>query len=672
MTVQDVKTKAHSNRLRLQIPGNVRYALTVVLLLLLMNTLLRTVFLLYNTDQARAMTWTDILLGYSVGFRFDLATILIFNGIILLFLALPLAIHRRRSTYRICNILLVLANMPILVVNAIDVVYYSFAEKRLTHELFTTQSDFGSFKPSLLAEYWWLFLLFFTMTVVMYKVLNFFALRYVLQSESRPLSRRWLWSGTFVVCMYFGMNGGWQSNPLAISNAYVGESFFSGSMGLNSAYTILTAVDWQRQEAMRNIPEAEAIAVTRSMLKHPWDSEYLRTDYPLLRKTHFVEPERHYNVVFLIIESLNARDIGILNGAEKGKSLTPNLDTLARHARVYNRYFANGTRSVESLPALLNSIPDIFGRPTIGSHFINNTHYGLPMILGERGYETSFFCGSHNGTMGFDKYAAASGISQYFGMNEYPYSERDFDGYWGCADGPFMQWMAVKQQKMKEPFMSVLFTISNHHPFNLPKDAGPEISRLPVSRMQKTVKYTDQALGAYFQEVRKQAWSKNTIFIITGDHCFHEHSDPERTFVENFQVPLFLIGPEIEPGMDDRIGQHISIMPTLISHMRLRTLHASTGVSLLGEAPKGFAINNLMDVASLVQGDLALSSSFEKVHAVCHNEGRRWLKVYDGEVSDKKKLEMEYKLRCLFQVYHNTRIKNKLHYRPWHPISHVF
>ena len=119
--------------------------------------------------------------------------------------------------------------------------------------------------------------------------------------------------------------------------------------------------------------------------------------------------------------------------------------------------------------------------------------------------------------------------------------------------------------------MSVLFTISNHHPFNLPKDADPKIARMPVSKMQRTVRYTDQALGAYFKEVRKQAWSKNTIFIITGDHCFHEQSDPGRTFVENFQVPLFLIGPEIEPGMDDRIGQHISVMPTLISHMRLRT-----------------------------------------------------------------------------------------------------
>ncbi|MFN8396438.1 MAG: LTA synthase family protein [Bacteroidia bacterium] len=637
-----------------------------------LNALLRTVFLLYNTDQARAMSWMDIATGYTMGFQFDLATIVIFNGFILLFMALPLSLHRRRSTYKICNILLILANMPILVVNAIDVVYYSFAEKRLTHELFTTQSDFGSFKPAMLMEYWWLFMIFFVMVYVLYKILDRFARRMIRGDEMQPIGRRWLWAMLFVGCLYMGFQGGLRQGHLCVSKAYVGDSFFSGSMGLNSAYTILTAVDWQEQEVMQQVPEQEAVAVTRAMLRHSWDSPYLREDYPLLRQTRFMEPERHYNVVFLIVESLNARDVGILTGAPEGKSLTPNLDTLAQHARVFTRYFANGTRSVESLPALLNSIPDIFDRPTIGSHFMNNTHYGLPAMLSERGYETSFFCGSHNGTMGFDKYAKVSGIKQYFGMNEYPYSERDFDGYWGCADGPFAQWMATKQDEMQEPFMSVLFTISNHHPFNLPKSGADDLDKLPISRMQKTVAYTDRALGDYFKTVSKMPWYKNTIFIITGDHCFHEKSDPDRTFMENFHVPLFLMGPGIEPGMDDRIGQHVSVMPTLISHMRLHTLHASTGVSLLGDSPEPFAINNLMDVASIAQGDLALSASPNRLHAVCRNEGNNWVPQGFKDVPVEKQVELEYKLRCLFQAYHNARIKNKMQFRPAQVEDKVF
>jgi phosphoglycerol transferase MdoB-like AlkP superfamily enzyme len=615
------------------------------------------------------MSWADILLGYSVGFRFDLATILIFNGIILLFLVLPLSLHRRPGAIKICNILLIVANMPILFVNAVDVVYYSFAEKRLTHELFTTRSDFGSFKPSLLAEYWWLFLIFFFMVLGLYKLLNRLALRVFGDQEIRPLRMRWVWSLACIGFMGMGMHGGWQNDSLSISKAYVGDSFFSGTMGLNSAYTILSAVDWEQPEPMKNIPEAEAIAVTRGLLKHPWDGPYLREDYPLLRQASFAEPERHYNVVFLIIESLNARDVGILNGSDPTKSLTPNLDTLARHARVFTRYFANGTRSVESLPALLNSMPDIFDRPTIGSHYMNNVHYGLPAMLAERSYASSFFCGAHNGTMGFDKYSKISGIEDYYGMNEYPYSERDFDGYWGCADRPFMQWMAGKQDEMKEPFMSVLFSISNHHPFNLPQDHTEDIAALPVTRMQKTVKYTDRAIGDYFKTVMQQPWSKNTIFIVTGDHCFHEKSDPDRSFMENFHVPMFLIGPGIEPGMDARIGQHVSILPTLISHMRLHTMHSSTGVSLLGNSPDGFAINNLMDVASFAQGDYALSTCFERVHAICHSEGRRWLPVAVNEVPGSTAKDLEYRLRCMYQVYHNARIRNKLHFRIRAPLS---
>jgi phosphoglycerol transferase MdoB-like AlkP superfamily enzyme len=655
---------------RIYLPANVRYAITVVGLLLLLNFVMRTVFLLYNSAQAQAMTWTDILIGYSVGLRFDLATIFIFNGLILFFLSLPLAIHRRRSSYRIYNWLFVAANMPILVVNAIDVVYYSFAEKRLTHELFTTQSDFGSFKPSLLMEFWWLFVLFIVLTFVMYKGLNRIAARFVnLDIAGSNLSWRWAWSIAFLGMIFMGVHGGLQRNGLKISSAYIGTSFFSGSMGLNSAFTILSAVDWENEQ-ISLIPESEAVAVTRAMVHHSFDGPFMRTDYPLLRQASFAAPEQHYNVVFLIIESLNAADVGIITGAHPGQSLTPNLDTIARHARVYRRYFANGTRSVESLPALLNSMPEIFSRPTIGSHFMQNAHYGLPQILKERGYASSFFCGSHNGTMSFDKYATVSGIDRYYGMNEYPHAERDFDGYWGCADAPFMQWMAEKQDEMREPFLSVYFSISNHHPFNLPKVGADDIAAKPLKRMAKTVMYTDRALGDYFKKVSKEPWFKNTIFVITGDHCFHEESNPDRTFMENFHVPLFLLGPGIEPGFDDRIGQHVSVMPTLIQHMRLRTLHASAGTSLLDDDAAHFAVNNLMDVASLAQGDLALSTSFERIQALCHYEAGDWRAIQDlTTVPLERRLELEYKVRCYFQVLHNTRVANKLHYFPQPPVS---
>ena len=121
-----------------RIPGNVRYSLLVVGVLLILNFLLRLVFLYYNFSRAEHISIYYIFKALLIGLRFDLATIMIFNGIIFLFLSLPLAVNRSLRTFRIVNVLILLINIPILVVNTIDVVYFGFADKRITHELYTT------------------------------------------------------------------------------------------------------------------------------------------------------------------------------------------------------------------------------------------------------------------------------------------------------------------------------------------------------------------------------------------------------------------------------------------------------------------------------------------------------------------------------------------------------
>ncbi|HHG84875.1 MAG TPA: LTA synthase family protein, partial [Bacteroidetes bacterium] len=350
------------------------------------------------------------------------------------------------------------------------------------------------------------------------------------------------------------------------------------------------------------------------------------------------------------------------------KSLTPNLDTLVQHGRMFRNFYANGTRSVESIPALLNSMPEIFRRPTIGSRYVNNTHYGLPFMLKERGYTNAFFCGAHNGTMSFDTYTRISGIDNYFGMNEYPHAERDFNGYWGCDDGPILQWMAGEQDKFKEPFFTTFFSISNHHPFHLPKEQTEAIAQLPLTDMEKTVMYTDLVLGQYFQKVREYDWFENTIFIVTGDHCFHTKQDQEqdqaRTIMDDFHVPLFVMGPGIEPGFDDRTGSHISLLPTLIECLRLDTWHSSSAISLLDSTRNPYVIHNLMGMRTLAHEAQAYSTNFEKPLIILEMENRKWGKV---DISQGAKLNkwrgMDLKLRSLYQELLNARIGNRFQAR---------
>lgn len=648
---------------RTHIPANLRYGITVVALLLVINTLLRIAFVLYNSQEAAVLPMRELALGFLVGIRFDLATILIFNGLILLFMAMPLKCNLQRGTYKVLNILIILVNIPILVVNFIDMVYYGFADKRMTHELFTTRSDFGSFKPSLLMEWWWVFLVFFVLVWLFYRILNHFSVRQIRHVDMegyRGSLRDWAITFIFVLMMYAGLRGGIQ-RPITIDAAFVGEDTFTGNVALNSAFTVLSTVDWGGDEPIKMVPVVDAVAVTRDMVKNSFDGDYVSDAYPLLREANFSGPENRYNVVFLIIESLNASKVGCLNGSAPGRSLTPNLDSLVRHGRMYSNYYSNGVRSVEAVPSLLNSMPEIFARPTIWSHYSDNAHYGLGNMLDERGYYTAFFCGSHNGTMGFDRYSKRCGIQNYYGMNEYPHSERDFNGYWGCHDGPFTKWMGEQQDGFKEPFLSAFFSISNHHPFNLPSEIAPDIAELPISPMEKTTMYTDRVIGEYFKQVRGYDWFERTIFVVTGDHCFHEFPDPKRTIMDNFHVPMLLVGPCVEPGMDGRLGNHVSLLPTLIELLRLDTWHTSTAVSLLDtHAP--FAINSLMGVATLAMDSVAYSTNFEAKLPLHVMHDGKWEKENKNDmIGDQRKTEMAYRLRCVYQTLQNARVTDRLH-----------
>jgi phosphoglycerol transferase MdoB-like AlkP superfamily enzyme len=651
--------------LRLRIPLNLRYALRVVLLLLGLNFILRIIFLLYNTGQASTVPLSEIMFSFVVGIRFDLATIFIFNGLILLFLALPMRINALARTYRVCNWLIILANVPVLVMNSIDVVYYGFSEKRLTHELFTTKSDYQSFRVDMLMEWWYLFLAAAVLIFIFYRILSHFSRLHLMKVDAdswQPRRRHWMGMIVFALLMYTGIRGGLQSTPLWYGQAFVGSTVFGGNLGLNSGFTVVSSLDLWQKQPIYLMDEDISRETTREMVRNTFDGEFVSDEFPFLRKASFDGPERRYNVVFLIIESLNANKVGAINGTPREKSLTPYLDSLSNHGRLYTRFYSNGTRSIESIPALLNSMPEIFPRPTIGSRYVNNSHYGLGQMLQERDYTTAFFCGAHNGTMGFDKYANVSGFGSYYGMNEYPHAERDFDGYWGCYDGPILNWMGETQNSFNGPFMSVFFSISNHHPFRLPPHNTEDIARLPYTDMEKTVMYTDRVLGAYFNQVSQYDWFDETIFILTGDHCFHADGQEDRPVMDNFHVPLFLMGPGIEPGRDERTSSHASLLPSLIELLRLDTWHSSSAISLFDSTRSPYVVHNLMGIQTLAQDDLAYSTNFERTVSACKLKDKDWTPVAQKDLATEDQWkEMDVKLRSLYQQLFNTRVRDRFH-----------
>ena len=258
---------------------------------------------------------------------------------------------------------------------------------------------------------------------------------------------------------------------------------------------------------------------------------------------------RTKNVVVIIIESFGREYIGTYNRHVPGyKGYTPFTDSLLANGALTYRYsYCNGRKSIDGMPSILSSIP-MFVEPFFLSPYSINHVSGLADCLNQKGYETAFFHGAERGSMGFMAFARATKFKEYYGREDFVADHRtrgdkDYDGWWGISDEPFMQYMCMKQTEMKQPFMTALFTLSSHHPFRVPepyKDVFKE--KNPDMPIYKVIRYTDMALQHFFASARKQPWFQNTIFVITSDHTNMTAIDEYKTDLGGFCSPVIFFG----------------------------------------------------------------------------------------------------------------------------------
>ncbi len=170
--------------------------------------------------------------------------------------------------------------------------------------------------------------------------------------------------------------------------------------------------------------------------------------------------------------------------------------------------------------------------------------------------------------MNFNDFTKMAGFDNYYGRNEYN-NDADYDGKWGIYDEPFLQYFAANLTKTKQPFCAALFTLSSHHPYNIPpkyKDKFPK-GKLQI---EESIAYTDYALRQFFATASKQAWYSNTLFVITADHTSEADHDFYKTRAGMYSVPVVFYKPGTQlTGRETQPVQQTDIMPSVLQYTSL-------------------------------------------------------------------------------------------------------
>ena len=649
----NIKLSSHSNVLA--VVWN--YALAYVVYMVV-----RVAYVLENwslfADGWDALNLGEVLAG---SLRFDSSAICYTNALWAVLMLLPLHFKERRWWHAMLKWVYVVVNSLGMAVNLVDAVYSQFTGRRTTWSFFaefSNEGNLGSIVWIELGRHWYLVLLGVALVALMWWL-------YMKPEpvKGRPVARP-LW--TYYVAQTLGlavavplsviaMRGGATTavRPITISNAnqYVNTPT-EAAIVLNTPFSLIRTAG--------KTPFADP----HYMLQAEADSLYSALHLPA-----GTGEMRKKNVVVLIVESFGREYIGFYNDYQ---GFTPFVDSLLAQSLTFTHTFANGRKSIDGMPSILSSIP-MFVEPFFLTTSSLNDVSGLAGLLGHEGYETAFFHGAENGSMGFQAFARTTGFERYFGRTEYDADtafggERDFDGTWAIWDEPFLQFYARQMSLMREPFATAVFTASSHHPFVVPDEYEgrfPE-GTLPIHRC---IGYTDHALREFFRTASLQPWYGNTIFVLTSDHTNASDRSEYLTSVGTFSAPILIFDPsgDLPRGVVDGVAQQIDILPTVLHALGYDKPYVAFGKDLLDAEPGRWAVNYSGGIYQLIEGDYVLLFDGTAPKALYDYVADPLLKDNLAEREPERVADMTRRLKAIIQVYMVRMTTNNLVFKPSQP-----
>ena len=627
------------------------------LLVVLWNLLL--VYLIYQIARIEYWLENSSYLNYTFdvwrgGLMFDTSAILYTNALYVVLMFFPLHYKETNVYHKICKWLFIIVNGLAFAINLADSVYFRYTMRRTTSTVFdefSSEGNLGSIIGTEFLSHWYLVLLF---ALIMWLLWKFYAT----PNLNVKVLNKWKYNGacllsllSFTPFCIAGMRGGFATavRPITISNAMqYTERPTDAPLVLNTPFSLLRTIDTNVFVVPNYFDSAEEMEAVYTPIHIPSDS---------------LQMEKK-NVVVLIVESFGREYIGALNKTledGKYKGYTPCVDSLISKSTTFNHSFCNGRKSIDGMPSILSSIP-MFVEPFILTPSSMNDYTGLAGILAKEGYETAFFHGAQNGSMGFQAFAQKTGFQRYYGRTEYEEScgTADFDGTWAIWDEPFLQFFANEMSKMKQPFMTSVFTASSHHPFAVPEKYKKQFVEEELE-IHKCIRYTDMSIGKFFDTASRQPWFKNTIFVLTSDHTNMSNHAEYQTDLGGFCSPIIIYDPSRPEGKTvDKIAQQIDILPTILGMLNYTKPYFGFGIDVLNTPKEDtWAVNYLNGYYQYVRYGYVLQFDGTSTTAIYSLDDKLMKNNIKGKVEIQQQMERE--LKAIIQQYMERMKQDCLH-----------
>ncbi|HHO59609.1 MAG TPA: LTA synthase family protein [Thiotrichales bacterium] len=579
-----------------RLPALHRYALAVVVLLVLLQSLLRVAFWVKFHVVDDPVSTHDLLWAFYLGMKFDLQ---VATGVVLPLLLLgwlpPL--HPVYSAFgrRFWLLYVGLAILAGLSIAALDFGHYAYLQQRVNATALRFLENL-SISATMVWETYPVIrgaLLIVLATVAITWLFNRMTQRI---PREPPPARKWYTRTAIVLLTLVAIVGGFMAKiswyPLRWSDAFFSPHEFSSQLASNPVIYF--------KNTLKNVAETYDLEAARQA--YPLMADYLGVDQPDINTLNY--NRRHtfdragkprYNVIAVFLESFASYKSSL-----SGNPLhpTPHIEKLAHEGYYFKNYYTPTTGTARSVWALVTGIPDTE---------LNRTSSRNPLIVDQNtiinafeGYEKFYFLGG-SASWANIRGMLSSNIAGLHIYEEGSYESPAID-VWGISDLDLFKEANLVLKEQKKPFFAIIQTSGNHRPYTIPDDNDNfriwteddlkhDVTDYGFASLEElnSFRFMDHSIGRFMDIAAKESYFDNTLFVFYGDHGIHaptgKHvpASEEQLHLQGLRVPLVLYGRNIipEPKEFETVASEVDVLPTVAALTKTDYTNTTLGRDLL-------------------------------------------------------------------------------------------
>lgn len=392
-----------------------------------------------------------------------------------------------------------------------------------------------------------------------------------------------------LLVLFLGIRSSLGHRPVNISDALYSENRVINEITKNSLHSLGYAY-YSNKKAENNISKYGKIDIKEA---YKVASLAIGIDYKDEKKPFYREvksklaSKKQKNLVIFIQESMGAQFTGFIGK----QNFTPNLDNLAQDYLSFTNLYSNGTRSVRGLAALTSGTLPINGVEVIKRNKSQEDYFTVASLLKPYGYKSSFIYGGEARFDNMKGWYLGNGFDEIIEQKDF--TNPIFTSTWGISDEDLVIKANEKFKSYyenKEKFVSVMFSSSNHMPFELPDGKIEFEKNIPKTSVENAIKYADFAIGKFFELAKKEDYFKDTVFVVIADHNVRVYGD-QIVPIDMFQIPAVIVSSDIPHQIFTNLTSQADVLATALDLIGIDLSYPILGNSIFKDNKKNI---NLM------------------------------------------------------------------------------